>query len=89
MTAYKGAAVEAILDVQGLLHQQLQTSAMVQHCDLLAPIGSRVQPTSPFRRHLGVHSMQSHLQSPFGFPDVDLAATAGDRIYYIGLLTNR
>ena len=33
--------------------------------------------------------LQSCLQSPFGLPDADLAAAAGDTIYHIGLFTKR
>ena len=85
------------LDVQGLLHQQLLSSAMVQYGGLL-PVDRVVVLPCMFRYSWLLHHpplagisvfLQPRLQSPFGLSDVDLAAAAGDTIYNIGLFTRR
>ena len=95
-------SVEALLwgchlDVQGLLHQQLLCSAMVQHCGLLPVDWAVILPRMLCYSWLLHHPpltgisvfLQSHLQSLSGLPDVDLATAAGNMIYHIGLFTKR
>ena len=85
------------LDVQGLVHQQLLSSAMIQHCSLLPVYRVVVLPCMLHYSWLFCHPpltgitvfRQSRFQSPFGLPNVDLAAVAGDTIYYIELLLSR
>ena len=79
------------LDVQGLLHQQLLSSAMVQHGGLL-PVDRVVVLPRMFHYSWLLHHpplagisvfLQPHLQSLFGLSDVDLAELQG--IWYTTL----
>ena len=77
------------LDLQGLLHQQLLSSAMVQYGGLLSVDQVVVSPCMLRYSQLLDHPplagilvfLQYRLQSPFGLSDVDLATAAGDTIY--------
>ena len=63
-----------ILDVHGLLHQQLLSSAMVLHCGFLQVdrlvVLSACSAAAPLAGILVF--LQSHLQSPSGLFDLDL-----------------
>ena len=84
------------LDVQGLVHQQLPSSTVVQYGGLLTVDRVVVLPCMlcyiwliHYLPLTGIPFLQSRLQSQFGLSDVDLATAPGDTIYHIGLLTKR
>ena len=75
------------LNVQGLLHQQLLSSVMIQYSGFLPVDGVVVLPCMVHRllHHYPLASVPSASSLVFvwSVPDVDLAAAAGDTIYLL------